>query len=175
MLYKFIVTLNNKALLRLDMKSKMIVALMVMANLALASSLSFADEQVDSNVKVIPKNFIGKWAGLHSTDNKLTKAVLKDLCENGGEQDTSYFVTFNSDRQRVTNVAFWEDLYTEYPVTYSKYSNTHIAGQTLVISFEMGSDDWLATKNFSKFEYRLSGDKLYNGSGDQVIEMMRCD
>lgn len=156
------------------MMIKRITIIVIAVNIALIANLSLADEQVNSNIKAIPKNFVGKWAGLHSTKEKLTKAVLEDLCQNGGEQDTSFFVDFNSDRQRITNVAFWEDLYNEYPVSYSKYADNHIVGQSLTISFEMGSDDWLSKKTFFKFEYRLNGDKLYNGSGKRLIEMMRC-
>ena len=157
------------------MKIKLIISLATAANLMLLSNLTIAaDMAVNSNVKAIPKNFVGKWAGLHSTKQKLTTALLKDLCDNGGEQDTAFFVDFNADRQRITNVAYWEDFYTEYPVSYSKYSNTHIVGQSLSVSFEMGSDDTLSNKTFSKFEYKLVGDKLYNGSGEKLIEMRRC-
>lgn len=157
------------------MKIKSIITVAVVSSLLLISNLSLADEPVNSNVKPIPKNFMGKWAGLHSTQEKLTKTVLKELCQNGGEQNTSFFVTFNPDRQRITNVAFWEDFYTEYPVSYSKYTDNHIAGQSLTIGFEMGSDDWLSNKTYSKFDYKLKGDKLYIGSGSKVIEMMRCE
>ncbi len=156
------------------MKIKGIMTLAITVNLLLVSTLSFSSSSDISNVKAVPKNFIGKWAGMHSTKQKLTKAILDDLCENGGEQDTSFFVDFNSDGQRITNVAYWEDLTTEYPVSYSKYSANHISGQSLSIGYEMGSDDTLSNKTYSKFDYKISGNKLYVGTGTDVIEMMRC-
>lgn len=152
-----------------------IIRIAVAVNLILVSTLSFSSSNVNSNVKPIPKNFIGKWAGMHSTKKKLTKSILNDLCKNGGEQDTSFFVDFNTDGQRLTSVSWWEDLDTEYPVSYRKYTANHISGQSLSISFEMGEEDTLASKTFSSFEYKISNGKLYVGSGTNVIEMMRCD
>ncbi len=154
------------------MPTKKIITIAITVNLLLLPSLSFASDI--SNVKDVPKNFIGKWAGMHSTKQKLTKTILEDLCNNGGEQDTSFFVDFDSDGQRITNVAYWEDLTTEYPVSYSKHSANQISGQSLSISFEMGSDDTLSSKTYSKFDYKISGNKLYVGTGADVIEMMRC-
>ena len=151
------------------------IRVMLALNLMLVSTLSFSSSNVNSNIKPIPKNFIGKWAGMHSTKKKLTKSILNDLCENGGEQDTSFFVDFNPDGQRLTSVSWWEDVDTEYPVSYSKYTANHILGQSLSMSFEMGEEDTLASKTFSSFEYKISNGKLYVGSGANVIEMMRCD
>lgn len=157
------------------MKLTNLVSLTVVVSLSLASSLSFADSSVNSNVKPIPDNFSGKWAGLHSTKKKLTAATLKDLCDNGGEQDTSFFVTFDPDRQRSSNVSYWEDVYTEYPVSYSKYTPNHISGQSLSISFEIGSEDSLSTKTFSKFDYKIVNGRLFIGTVDgKSIEMGRC-
>lgn len=144
-------------------------------NLMLVSTLSFSSSDFNSNVKPIPKNFIGKWAGMHSTKKKLTKSILNDLCENGGEQDTSFFVDFDPDGQRLTSISWWEDQDTEYPVSYSKYTANHISGKSLSISYEMGEDDTLESKTFSNFNYKISNGKLYAGSGANVIEMMRCD
>ena len=127
-----------------------------------------------SNVKPIPKAFIGKWAGMHSTKQKLNKTILKDLCDNGGEQDTSFFVDFNADAQRLTGVSYWEDSYDEYPISYSKYTPTHISGQSLSIAFEMGEDDQLSNKHVGKFDYKIVNGTLYLDSGNTVIEMMRC-
>lgn len=152
-----------------------IMRVTVALNLMLASTLSFSSPNVNSNIKPIPKNFIGKWAGMHSTKKKLTKSILNDLCENGGEQDTSFFVDFNPDGQRLTSVSWWEDVNTEYPASYSKYTANHISGQSLSMSFEMGEDDMLASKTASNFEYKISNSKLYVGSGANIIEMMRCD
>lgn len=113
---------------------------------------------------------------MHSTKKKLTQTILKDLCENGGEQDTAYFVTFDPDRQRIKSVSYWEDLDTEYPISYSKYTPNHITGQSLTLSFEMGDDDMLAAKNVGKFDYRITNGKLYVSTYDnQSIEMRRCD
>lgn len=113
---------------------------------------------------------------MHSTKKKLTQTILKDLCENGGEQDTAYFVTFDPDRQRIKSVSYWEDLDTEYPISYSKYTPNHITGQSLTLSFEMGDDDMLAAKNVGKFDYRITNGKLYVSTYDnQYIEMRRCD
>ncbi len=154
------------------MKRSSVSALSVLVLAMTMTSTTFA---VNSNVKPIPKNFNGKWAGLHSAKKKLNQAILKDLCENGGEQDTSYFATFDPDRHKITNVAFWEDLTTEYPISYSQYNSNHIKGQSLSVSFEMGEDDTLSTKTVHKFDYKLAGDKLFIGTVDgKSIEMRRC-
>lgn len=71
-------------------------------------------------------------------------------------------------------IQFRRRFYTEYQVSYSQYLHTHITGQSLSISYEIGSDDTLSNNTFSKFEYKLEGDKLYNGSGEKLIEMRRC-
>lgn len=143
--------------------------------LILAMSATSQVLALNSNVKPIPENFDGKWAGLHSTKQKLSDTIAKDLCDNGGEQDTSYFVTFDPNRQRIANVSYWEDLATEYPVSYSKYTPNHIKGEALSISYEMGSDDTLSTKTAHKFDYRLANNILYIGTMDgKFIEMRRC-
>ena len=81
------------------------IRVMLALNLMLVSTLSFSSSNINSNIKPIPKSFIGKWAGMHSTKKKLTKSILNDLCKNGGEQDTSFFVDFNPDGQRLTSVS----------------------------------------------------------------------
>lgn len=144
------------------------------AFLLLSSVISITNAAPTSNVKPIPKAFIGKWAGMHSTKQKLNKTILKDLCDNGGEQDTSFFVDFNADAQRLTGVSYWEDSYEEYPISYSKYTPTHISGQSLTIAFEMGEDDQLSNKHVGKFDYKIINGTLYLGSDDTIIEMMRC-
>lgn len=156
------------------MINKQIPKLILASSIVLLPLFSMSAANANSNVKPIPTNFSGKWAGLHSTKQKLNKAVLKDLCDNGGEQDTSFFVTFNEDRQRMTNVAYWEDMSTEYPVSYSKYTPNHIAGQSLSLSFEMGDEDTLANKTVTKFDYKIVSGKLYIGTPTDTIEMMRC-
>lgn len=147
--------------------------------LALTSTAAMAEvnetAQVQSNIKPIPKAFIGKWAGLHDTKKKLNKAGFKDLCANGGEQDTSYFIEFDQNRQRLTELTYWEDISYEYPVSYSKYTPTHVAGQSLSIYFEMGSDDDLAGKHVGKFDYKIVNGKLTMTTDYQTIELMRCD
>lgn len=159
------------------MHIKKIVPSSIGLTLTFALTMSAPAVAVDySNVKTIPDNFNGRWAGMHSTKKKLTQTILKDLCENGGEQDTAYFVTFDPDRQRIKSVSYWEDLDTEYPISYSKYTPNHITGQSLTLSFEMGDDDMLAAKNVGKFDYRITNGKLYVSTYDnQYIEMRRCD
>lgn len=150
---------------------KNILKVGLVAQLLLFVPLGFSAP--NSNVKPIPSNFSGKWAGLHSTKQKLDKTILKDLCDNGGDQNTSFFVTFDEDSQSIVNVAYWEDVYTEYPVSYSKYMSNHIMGQSLSISFEMGGDA-LANKTVAKFDYKLANEKLYIKTPTSTLEMMRC-
>ncbi|TXD98134.1 hypothetical protein ES754_04120 [Psychrobacter frigidicola] len=143
-------------------------------SLIVSSTICATHANPTSNVKPIPKAFIGKWAGLHSTKQKVNKTILKDLCDNGGEQDTSFFVDFNSDGQRLTGISYWEDSYEEYPISYSKYTPNHISGQSLSVAFEMGEEDLLSNKHVGKFDYKITNGTLYLRTDNTVIEMMRC-
>lgn len=136
--------------------------------------------EVQSNVKPIPKAFYGKWAGMHSTDLTLNRKLLTDLCRNGGDQNTSYFITFNNDGQRIKTVLYWEDLYESYPVSFSKYSANHIKGKQLSLSYEMGEpedeEEMLASKHVADFEYKIEGGKLYVANINKGYDvLMRCD
>ena len=141
---------------------------------------SHAGAEVQSNVKPIPKAFYGKWAGMHSTDLTLNRKLLTNLCRDGGEQNTSYFITFNKDGQRIKTVLYWEDLYESYPISFSKSSANHIQGKALGLSYEMGWPDdeegVLASKYLSDFEYKIEGDKLYVANINKGYDvLMRCD
>ncbi|MBO6225148.1 MAG: hypothetical protein J6N72_06830, partial [Psychrobacter sp.] len=135
----------------------------VIASLALAvlvtSTASVANAEISSNDKPMPKAFIGKWAGLHDTTEKLTKSGFKNLCETGGDQDTAIFVDFNSNGKQLNILRYWEDSYEQYPVTYSKYSPTHVVGQSLNPSNdfddELGSDDDSSSNDTAAFDYKI--------------------
>ena len=144
------------------------------AFLLFSSTICVTHANTISNVKPIPKAFIGKWAGMHSTKQKLNKTILKDLCEHGGEQNTSFFVDFDVDQQRLTGVSYWEDSYEEYPISYSKYTPHHISGQSLSIAFQMGEDDQLSNKHVGKFDYKIVNGTLYFSLENKIVEMMRC-
>lgn len=154
--------------IHLLLRTSLAIAIMVLS----AGNVTHANTQ--SNVKPVPKAFLGKWVGLHDTQQKLTKTVLADLCENGGEQDTSYFLEFDANEQRATEVTYWEDIVYNYPISYSTYTKNHIAGQLLSISFEMGDDDELSSKYVRKFDYKIAGGVLTYTSDYQTIKMMRC-
>ena len=141
-----------------------ILALSSISTLTLASTVF-----IDSNIKPIPKLFVGKWAGLHSTEVKLDKQVLKDLCENGGDSDTSYFVEFAEDGLQIQTLVWWVTLSTEYPQSYSQYSVDQISGQSLK-SYATYNNE----QEINNFNFRIINDKLYDGYDENKIELMRC-
>ncbi len=143
-----------------------VIGLLSISTLAFSASLI-----VNSDIKPIPVSFIGKWAGLHSTDQKLDKQVLRDLCENGGDSDTAYFVEFLEGGLQIQTLVWWVTLSNEYPLSFSHYSADHIAGQSAK-SYATASEN---ESEINSFNFKISDGKLYDGYGDDIIELMRCD
>ena len=136
------------------------------------STLTFsALPPINLDIMPIPKSFIGKWAGLHSTDQKLNEQVLRDLCDNGGDSDTAYFVEFSADNPKIQTLVWWVTLSNQYLLSYSQYSTNHISGKAAK-SYSAYDDN---EQEIDKFDFEIINDKLYDRYEDQAIELWRCD
>lgn len=154
------------------MHKKIVIVLYL---LLISTSSMSSNTQINSTFKPFPKPFIGKWAGLHSTHKELDKIVLDDLCEHGGDADTSYFIEFNQEDSSIMTLVWWTNLSTEYPISYDNYTASYISGRSSSNQFELVESNKRKTDSFSEFEYRIVNNKLYTGFDDEVIELMRCD
>lgn len=152
------------------LRTQLSLALVVM----LFSTPSIVNAEVRSNVKPIPKAFIGEWVGVNRDKKKPTKSVVKDLCNSSYYEDDAYVVEFNADRQRVNTTLYLEDNFHEYPISYTKYTPTHIAGKLLAFVFELGSDDDLASKNVEKFDYKITNGELTIVNDYGTYYLTRC-
>lgn len=154
----------------------MIKKSIIIINLLLISTLSISSSpQMNDTFKPIPKAFIGKWAGLHSTDKLLSKSVLNDLCKNGGDADTSYFVEFNQEDSSIMTLVWWTNLSFKYPVFYDNYTENHISGQAANSKLETEKNKEAKADSTSHFEYKIVNNQLYTGSDDEIIRLMRCE
>lgn len=140
----------------------------------LSSTTSIVNAEVRSNVKPIPKAFIGEWVGVNWDKKRATKSVIKALCNNSYYEDDAYVVEFNADRQRLNTTLYLEDNFHEYPISYTKYTPNHIAGQSLTLVFELGSDNDLASKQVSKFDYKITNGELTLIDGSDTFYLTRC-
>lgn len=152
------------------LRTQLSLALVVM----LFSTPSIVNAEVRSNVKPIPKAFIGEWVGVNWDKKRATKAVIKALCNNSYYEDDAYVVEFNADRQRLNTTLYLEDNFHEYPISYTKYTPNHIAGQSLTLVFELGSDNDLASKQVSKFDYKITNGELTLIDGSDTFYLTRC-
>lgn len=141
----------------------------------LSSTTSIVNAEVRSNVKPIPKSFIGKWVGVNRTKQRATKAVIKDMCNDSYYNDDAYVVEFNADRQRLNTTLYLEDNFYESPISYTKYTTNHISGQSLTFVFELGSNNDLASKQVGKFDYKISNRELTLIYGSDTFYLTRCN
>ena len=140
----------------------------------LSSTTSIVNAEVRSNVKPIPKAFIGEWVGVNWDKKRATKAVIKALCNNSYYEDDAYVVEFNADRQRINTTLYLEDNLHESPISYTKYTPYHIAGQSLTSVFELGSNNDLAAKHVGKFDYKISNGELTLIDGSDTFYLTGC-
>lgn len=140
----------------------------------LSSTVSMAQNTHTTTTKPLPKAFVGKWAGLHESDEKLTTAGFKELCKTGGEQDTSYFFEVSKNGHQVEVLTYWEDISYKTPVSYSKYSPTHIAGKISTLYADFDANESLDGEHITAFDYKISNNKLILTTDYETIELMKC-
>lgn len=150
----------------------MTVSLTVAALLFTATSV--ANAEVRSNVKPIPKAFVGEWVGVNRDKQKASKATVRSLCNHSYFEDDAYFVRFNPDRQRLTTSLYLEDTFYEYPISYTKYTPNHIAGKLLSIVYELGTDDDMVVKQLEKFDFKIVGGQLTVVNNYGTYYLSRC-
>lgn len=150
----------------------MTVSLTVAALLFTATSV--ANAEVRSNVKPIPKAFVGEWVGVNRDKQKASKATVRSLCNHSYFEDDAYFVRFNPDMQRLTTSLYLEDTFYEYPISYTKYTPNHIAGKLLSIVYELGTDDDMVVKQLEKFDFKIVGGQLTVVNNYGTYYLSRC-
>lgn len=135
---------------------------------------SVANAEVRANVKPIPKAFMGEWVGVNRTNQKASKATIKSLCNHSYFEDDAYFLRFDPDRQQLTTTLYLEDTFYEYPISYTKYMPNHIAGQSLSVVFELGTDDELVGKQVEKFDFKIVNNQLTVVNNYGTYYLSRC-
>lgn len=131
---------------------------------------SVATAKTQSNVKLIPKAFMGEWVGITQNKKKPNKATIRSLCNHSYDYEDGYFLTFNPNRKDMTTVVFLEDVYNEKPVSYTKYSPNHIIGKSLITSDYDESDK----PNYDKFNYKVVNDQLTVVNSMGTFYLSRC-
>lgn len=140
----------------------------------LSCTTGIANAEVRSNIKPIPKAFIGKWVGLNQTKQKSSKMTIKDLCNDSYYEDNAYVVEFNEDRQRLSTFLYLEEYFYHYPIFYTKYTPNHVAGQLLTVVFDLGSNDDLVGKNLERFDYKITNGELTVSYDYGMYYLTRC-
>lgn len=140
----------------------------------LSSTPSIVSAEVRSNIKPIPKAFIGEWVGLNRDKQRPTKSVVKELCNSSYYEDDAYVVEFNMDRQRLSTFLYLEEYFYHHPISYTKYTPNHIAGQLLTVVFDLGSNDDLVGKNLEKFDYKITNGELTVTNDYGTYYLSRC-
>ncbi|WP_438012912.1 hypothetical protein [Psychrobacter raelei] len=142
--------------------------------LLLFSTPNIATAEVRSNVKPIPKAFVGEWVGLNRDKQKASKATVRSLCNHSYFKDDAYFVRFNPDRHRLTTRLYLEDTFYEYPILYTKYTPNHIAGKLLSIVYELGTDDDMVVKKVENFDYKIVNGEIMLNNDYGTYYLSRC-
>lgn len=150
------------------------IAFNLLVSALIVSVPSVVNAEVRSNVKPIPKAFVGEWVGVNRDKQKASKATVRSLCNHSYFEDDAYFVRFNPDRQRLTTSLYLEDTFYEYPISYTKYTPNHIAGQLLSVVFELGTDDELAGKQVEKFDFKIVSNQLTVVNNYGTYYLSRC-
>lgn len=140
----------------------------------LLSVPSVVNAEVRSNVKPIPKAFVGEWVGVNRDKQKASKATIRSLCNHSYFQDDAYFLRFDPDRQRLTTNLYLEDTFYEYPISYTKYTPNHIAGKLLSIVYELGTDDDMVVKQVEKFDFKIVNSQLTVVNNYGTYYLSRC-
>lgn len=120
----------------------------------------FLTNSAIAEVEPIPKAFHGKWVGVHD-GTRITRKDAINICDGSYDnnyQNRAWIWIFDNNKSEFRSIAYYEDVSTYYPISYSKYSSHAIKGEAKVIFTPVSEE----RETFNDdFDFTLKDNKLY--------------